>query len=197
MLIYSVSMDFRGSPALPPFTPDGTLPPGEYAITLDELEASVLVAGPPDQPLWNAGWRRQLVDNLRVVVSQLWAVGIEGIYIDGSFAEDKDHPNDIDGYFDCDPVRFASGALERDLNRIDPHKCWTWDHGTRRKYRGYPKGQLPMWHAYRVEMYPHYSGLIAGVDEHGNALEFPAFFRKCRGSGRAKGIVKIVKERAS
>lgn len=50
-----------------------------------------------------------------------------------------------------------------------------------------------MWHAYRAELYPHYAGLIAGRDELGNLLEFPAFFRKSRGSGRAKGIVKIVR----
>jgi hypothetical protein len=121
------------------------------------------------------------------------AVGIEEIYIDGSFVEDKDHPNDIDGYFSCDPERFASGQLEMDLNRIDPEKCWTWNHAARRQFRGYPKRQLPMWHAYRVELHPHYAGLIAGRDELGNLLEFPAFFRKCRRTNRAKGIVKIIR----
>ena len=56
----------------------------------------------------------------------------------------------------------------------------------------YPKRQLPMWHAYRVELYPHVAGLIAGVDEHGNELEFPAFFRQSRADGSANGIVRIV-----
>jgi len=179
---------------LPGFTPDGVLPPGEYTMTLDELEESILVLGPGqprDHPVWDAAWRQVLVRNLRVMAGQLHQVGIHDIFVDGSFVEDKDHPNDIDGYFVCDPFRFASGQLEQDLNRIDPAKCWTWDHRARRPHRGYPKRQLPMWHAYRVELYPHYSGLVAGVDAHGNELEFPAWFRQRRTNGAAKGIVRI------
>jgi len=178
------------------FTDDGMLPPGDYALTLDQLEDSILVLGPGaprDHLVWDAAWRLRLVTNLRVLAEQLWAVGISEIFIDGSFVEDKDHPNDIDGYFDCDPLRFASGELERELNLLDPEKCWTWDHVTRRAYRGYPKLQLPMWHSYRVELYPHYTGNIAGIDEHGHPLEFPAFFRKCRGSAVSKGVVKVVR----
>lgn len=180
---------------LPSFNAEGTLPQGDYALSLDQLRASMLVHGPTglsETSTWDAAWRRQLVENLSVMTAQLHAVGIRELYIDGSFVEDKDHPNDIDGYFECDPMRFASGDLERDLNRIDPAKCWTWDHTTRRPYRGYPKLQLPMWHAYRVELYPHFPGLIAGTDEHGQPLEFPAFFRKSRAGGRPKGIVRIV-----
>jgi hypothetical protein len=40
------------------------------------------------------------VDNLAVLVAQLWQVGIDRIFIDGSFAQDKPRPNDIDGYRD-------------------------------------------------------------------------------------------------
>lgn len=181
---------------LPNFNRDGVLPPGEYVMTLDELEESVLVLGPgapKEHPVWDASWRHQLVVNLRVVIGHLWAVGIDDVYVDGSFVEDKDHPNDIDGYFVCDPHRFASGELEQDLNRVDPLQSWTWNHAARRAYRGSPKLQLPMWHAYRVELYPHYTGMIAGVDEHGNGLEFPAFFRRCRGTGRPKGIVRVLR----
>lgn len=142
--------------ALPQFTHDGVLPPGDYALTLDELETSILVSGPPpaDYPDWDDKWRFQLVANMRIMVAQLWAVGIDKEFIDGSFVEDKNHPNDIDGYFACDPMRFASGELEHDLNLVDPQKCWTWDHTRRKAYRGYAKRQLPMWHAYRVELYP-------------------------------------------
>jgi hypothetical protein len=181
-------------PALPNFTPEGVLPPGDYELSLDELEESMLVLGPgqpKDHPVWDAAWRQTLVRNLRVMVGQLRRVGVGEIFIDGSFVEDKDHPNDIDGYFVCDAFRFATGALEHDLNRIDPTKCWTWDHRARRPHRGYPKLQLPMWHAYRVELYPHYSGLTAGVDAHGHPLEFPAWFRQRRTDGTPKGIVKL------
>lgn len=180
---------------LPAFNSDGMLPPGDYPLTLDQLRASALVLGsgePKHSPVWDAAWRLELVTNLSVLVEQLWAVGIDEIFIDGSFAEDKDHPNDIDGYFVCDPMRFASGQLEHELNRLDPQKCWTWSHQARRPHRGYPKLQLPMWHAYRVELYPHFAGLIAGRDRYGNELEFPAWFRQCRANGLAKGIIQIV-----
>lgn len=181
---------------LPPFTPEGLLPVGDYALTLEELRASHLVAGLKGSgegaSTWDADWRGSLVDRLQTLVAQLWQVGITEIYIDGSFTEDKDHPNDIDGYFVCDAARFASGQLESELNAIDPAKCWTWDHQLRRPYRGSPKKQLPMWHAYRVELYPHFAGLTAGMDTHGNSLEFPAWFRERR-DGVAKGIVTIVR----
>lgn len=184
-------------PARLRFSDHGLLPPGDYALTLGQLAESPLVAGVPDgSATWDSAWRARLVANLSALVEQLWAVGIEEIYIDGSFAEAKDRPNDIDGYFVCDPHRFAAGELERDLNRLDPAKCWTWDHRSRRPCRGSPKLQLPMWHAYRVELYPHFPGLIAGVDEYGQPLEFPAFFRKTRDTGEPKGIIRIVREPA-
>ncbi len=164
-------------PGLPPFTPDGVLPPGDYPLTLDQLRESMLVLGPgepKDHPVWDAAWRLKLVNNLQMLVEQLWSVGIDEIFVDGSFAEDKDHPNDIDGYFVCDESRVRSRELHRSLNKIDRAKCWTWDHAARRPFRGYPKKQLPMWHEYRVELYPHWPGLVAGSDQWGNALEFPA-----------------------
>lgn len=179
---------------LPGFTSEGCLPPADYDLTLDELRSSVLVAGPPNgYASWDGGWRLQLVDNLAVLVDQLWQVGIDGIFVDGSFVEDKDHPNDIDGYFVCDLMELATGRLQSRLNLLDPHKVWTWDPTTRRPYRGYPKKQLPMWHVYRVEMYPHY-GQPSGIrDKHGNELEFPSAFRLSRRDGELRGIVKIVK----
>jgi hypothetical protein len=44
-------------PTLPNFTANGVLPPGDYAMTLDELEDSILVLGPGqprDHPVWDA-----------------------------------------------------------------------------------------------------------------------------------------------
>ena len=43
---------------------------------------------------WDSGWRMKLVENLEVMVGQLRRVGITEIFVDGSFVEDKDHPND-------------------------------------------------------------------------------------------------------
>ena len=64
-------------------------------MSCSELRESFLVRGPGGQyPQWDAEWRRSLVDNLEILVGQLWQVGIDDIFIDGSFVEDKDHPND-------------------------------------------------------------------------------------------------------
>lgn len=179
---------------LPPFTAEGVLPPGDYELTLTQLRSSSLVLGPgdpKDYPDWDGVWREKLVDSLKVLVRQLWKVGITEIYADGSFAEDKDHPNDIDGYFVCDLMHLASSRLEQELNLLDPHKVWTRDPSSRRPYRGYSKMQLPMWHQYRVELYPHY-GQRSGIrDRYGNELEFPAAFRQSRRDGKPRGIIKI------
>jgi len=132
-----------------------------------------------------------LVENLSVLVRQLWQAGVSAIFVDGSFAEDKEHPNDIDGYFECELARLASGELQRELNLLDPHKVWTWDPTARRSFRGYPKKQLPMWHVYRVELYPHY-GQVSGIrDQFGHELEFPSAFRRSRRDGKPRGIIKI------
>lgn len=177
---------------LPDFDEHGVLPPGDYELTFAQLRASPLVVGPRSGSAhWDAAWRAQLVDNLEVMVRQLWAIGIDEIFVDGSFAEDKEHPNDIDGYFVCEMRRLVSGELTRDLNRLDPFKVWTWDPSSRRPYRGSPKAQLPMWHRYRVELYPHFGQLCGIKDKYGNDLEFPSAFRMSRRDGRPRGIIKI------
>lgn len=176
---------------LPPFTVDGLLPPGDYELTLDELRNSYLVTGPSARPTWDAAWRLHLVGNLELMVTQLWQIGVTDIFADGSFVEDKDHPNDIDGYFVTDLQHLASGALSRELNRLDADKIWTWDPAERRPFQGYPKKQLPMWHRYRVELYPHVNQFCGIRDRHGHELEFPAAFRQSRRDGKPRGILKI------
>lgn len=175
------------------FTNEGVLPPGDVELTLHELRQSILVKGPNGLTEWDAAWREHLVDNLEILVRQLWAVGVMEIFIDGSFVEDKAHPNDIDGYFIPDRTLFLSGELEQQLNLLDPHKIWTWDPRSRRPYRGYPKKQLPMWHQYRVELYPHYGQPTGVRDAHGFELEFPSLFRQSRGNGQPKGIIHLLK----
>lgn len=178
---------------LPRFTSDGVLPPADYLLTLDELATSCLVTGEGTRSIhWDPSWRAVLVDRLGILAGQLNRVGITEIFVDGSFVENKDHPNDIDGYFVSDRDYTLSGMLQRDLNRLDPHRCWTWDPEERRPYRGYPKRQLPMWHHYRVELFPHVPGLFSGIqDEFGNELEFPAAFRRTRRGGAQRGIVQL------
>jgi hypothetical protein len=171
------------------FNAEGLLPPGDYELTLEELRACILVDF-PGNPTWDRAWRAYLVDNLAVLVDQLYRVGIQDVFIDGSFVEEKAHPNDIDGYFICDARQFWSGEIERKLNSLDPYACWTWDPARRTPYRKYRKKQLPIWHQYRVELYPHYGQFSGLSDEFGNELEFPAAFRRSRG-GKPRGIIKI------
>jgi hypothetical protein len=177
------------------FNKYGLLPKGDYEFTFTELHNSIFVNGPekPAIPNWDKKWRVYLVKQAEILVNQLWDVGINEIWFDGSFAEAKPHPNDIDGYFECDISDFASGYPERELNKRDPYKIWTWRSSDRRSYRGYTKKQLPMWHQYRVELYPHYGQSSGITDKHGNPEMFPAVFRKDRRTGKEKGIIKLVK----
>jgi len=181
---------------LPPFTEDGLLPPGDHRLTVSDLKASFLVHGPEAHEFdeWDSEWRLTLVERAEVLVQQLWEIGIREIFLDGSFVEAKPHPNDIDGYFVCDVHDFASGMIERKLNALDPHKVWTWDPAARRAYRDYVKKQLPMWHLYRVELYPHFGQLSGIKDRHGHDLMFPAAFRLQRNSDIPKGIVQVVRD---
>jgi hypothetical protein len=178
---------------LPPFDAHGLLPPGDYELTFGELRRSFLVKGPGFvDSTWDAAWREALVRNLEVMTQQLWQVGVRDVFADGSFVEEKDHPNDIDGYFVCSLTDLASGELTRNLNLLDHYKIWTWDPRSRQAFRGYPKKQLPMWHRYRIELYPHVAGFSSGIrDQHGNELEFPSAFRQSRRDGTPRGIIKL------
>lgn len=184
---------------LPEFNSEGLLPAGDYEMTFEQLRTSHLVQdGDRSCEHWDASWRLWLVDQFEVLAKQLWQVGITEIFADGSFAEDKSHPNDIDGYFECDKNLLASGQLQQDLNLLDPQKVWTWNPASRKPYPGYPKMQLPMWHVYRVELYPHFPGLNSGImDSHGNELEFPSAFRRSRRDGSQRGIIKLLQEVSS
>lgn len=173
---------------LPSFTDDGLLPPGDYLMSLDELIASSLVVGGRDRKPWDAAWREKLVKNLGVLTGHLWQVGISDIFVDGSFVEKKPHPNDIDGYFLADASALYSGDLESRLCAIDD--VWTWDPARRYASPASAKRQLPMWHKYRVELFPHVGQSTGIVDQFGNDLIFPAAFRQSR-EFKPKGIIKI------
>lgn len=134
------------------------------------------------RPEWDADWRRTLVANLASLVRELRQVGIDEVYVNGSFVEEKDHPNDIDGYFVCDREALLSGRLERELNRVSPVRIWTGENRARRQVAGHG-WKLPMWLRYRVELYPHYGQGTGIVDRFGNELQFPSAFRLSR-SGR-------------
>lgn len=171
------------------FNDQGLLDPRDYPMTLDQLRTSLLVTGPEDNSPWDTNTRLTLVNNLAILVDQLWRVGITEIYIDGSFVEDKASPSDIDGYFEADARSLPD--IVRELNVIDTHKIWSWK--DRIYDRNSAKWQLPMWHRYRVELYPHVGQLSGILDEHGFEQMFPAAFRKTRDTFEPKGIIKIIK----
>jgi hypothetical protein len=80
-------------PIIPPFDADGLLPPSDYELTFNELRASILAQGADDKKTsWDTPWRLLLIDNLEILSRQLWQVGVREIFADGSFAEEKDHP---------------------------------------------------------------------------------------------------------
>ena len=182
------------------FNSDGILDPGTYEVTFSQVEASVLVQGDGNSESWDSQWRQELLQRAKVLVEQLWSVGIKDIFLDGSFVEDKDHPNDIDGYFDPHCSMHSREDMEKfekivsDLNSLDPHKVWDWSPHSRKPYKGYSKGQLPMWHFYRTEFYPHLGQGTNIQDEYGNDQTFPSAFRQSRTGFKQKGIIKIIKE---
>jgi len=163
-------------------------------MTLDQLANSSLVRGPGGRrrsPHWDTQWRGQLVENLGVLAVELERVGIYEIFVNGSFVEEKDHPNDIDGYFVCERQRVLSGRLERELNQVALNAPWTWENADRRPVTGHG-WKLPMWIAYRVELYPHFGQGTGILDRFGHELTFPAAFRRSR-SGEPKGIIKLLR----
>ncbi len=77
---------------------------------------------------------------------------------------------------------------------LDPYKIWTWDRSSRIPAPNSPKKQLPMWHRYRVELYPHYGQLSGITDKYGHELLFPSAFRQSRVEHRPKGIIQLIKK---
>lgn len=183
------------------FNKNGVLEPGTYKLTYDELRVSLLIEGDGSSDSWDKQWRLHLLNQSEILVNQLWAVGIEDIFLDGSFVENKDHPNDIDGYFDPhlslhnpDDIRKFEKIIS-DLNSLDQHKIWNWDPRSRKKYPGFAKAQLPMWLFYRVEFYPHLNQGTGITDQFGNDLKFPSALRQSRNKFEPKGIIQIIKRR--
>jgi hypothetical protein len=180
------------------FNKDGVFDSGTYQATFAEIRKSILVLGNGSSVTWDQNWRLRLVENAEILVKQLFQVGVKDIFLDGSFVEDKDHPNDIDGYFDphfsmlstADLIKFQ--AMLSQLNSLDPHKVWTWDPSSRKFYPGFSKGQLPMWWFYRVELFPHFNQGTGIKDAQGNDLTFPSAFRQSRHNFTPKGIVQVI-----
>lgn len=173
---------------------DGILPPGDYEATLIQLAQSMLVNGPqPALPGWDVDWRRYLVGQLALLASQLWQEGVQDIYVDGSFVEDKLHPGDIDGYYVCTQQDIANGLLRR-LNARNAVPIWIMSN--RLPDPTDPMRMKPlMWHRHKVELFAEYGQFAGIVDQFGHNQTFPAAFRKTRArrGWRPKGIVHLIR----
>ncbi len=144
----------------------------------------MLVDGPsPGSPNWDRVWRCHLVDNLSILVKQLWQVGITEIFVGGSFAEDRDHPSDIDGYFICCVPEFVSrepSGLAQRLNRIDPQKLWSFDGG--KAMRNY----------YHVHLWASLPGQNAGIPgPNREDQDWPTALRRSKRQFKPRGVIKI------
>ena len=171
----------------------GMLAPGDHPMTLEGLRRSLLVVGPPGRESWNRAWREWLLDRFEVLAGQLWGVGIEQIYLGGSFASDKDHPGDLDGYFMCERAAYKTRALHRALNDIGPFRRWTWKAEDCRPTRdGRPK--LPLWHHHRVELFPYYGQIQTGFfDLDRTDIDLPTLFRMARATQEPRGVVRVLR----
>ncbi len=187
---------------LPPFNSRGLLPEGDYPIKLATLRESFLVRGRNASngaacaENWDEDWRATLVDNLGILAQPLWKIGIESIWIDGSFVENNATPGDIDGYFECHPSKIWLGELENELIEAsdfeDAASIWTWNPVTKTATGNGRDLKFLFWHRFRVELYPHYKGMSSGLgNRYGRPLEFPEAFRLSRGLA-PKGIVQLL-----
>ena len=173
------------------------LPAGDWEASFEELRASVLVKGPGDgYPHWDASWRAVLVDRLEFWSGSSGRSASRSCSSTGPSRKTRIIPTtSMDTSIATRSGWSWGGGLQDELNQLDPHRTWSWDPAERCPYRGYPKQQLPMWHQYRIELYPHTPGLIAGHDHRGHALEFPSWFRLSRrplaSGAEEKGIVKL------
>ena len=177
---------------LPRFTENGLLPPGDHTLAIDELRDSYLVDGEGlGIPTWNSTRRAQLVENLELFVRQLWQVGVENIFVNGSFVTNKPDPGDIDAYFECAFADYPLTLVK--LMQLEPSLPWDLTHRPIHRRTGAPKPV--MWHRYRVELLPRfidYPTPTGIFDENGKELELVELFRRDRGSSRPKGIVQLV-----
>lgn len=120
-------------------------------------------------------------------------MGVDRVFIDGSFVSSKSDPGDIDGYFECEWGRYTQILIG--LLHLEPSLPWDVTH---RPPDPKSRERKPMmWHRYRVELFPHFpdNPIPTGIyDEFGNSLLFPSLFRRDRATSRQKSIIQIIRE---
>jgi hypothetical protein len=166
----------------------------DYALTIDGLRKSLLVNGPTtgDYIPWDRERRLHLVNQLEVVVNQVWKAGFDKIYVDGSFVEDKASPEDIDCYFECGLNDFIQGKVVDTLRKANPGENWGFGKDDLVTKDG--KKKFEIWHNYKVDMWPE-CGLPSNIfDRSGSTnLKISQAFRQQKQTFQKKGIVRIIK----
>jgi hypothetical protein len=188
------------------FNEYGYLPFGDHEMTFTELKNSILVLGDESVPIWNESRRLILVQNLQFIVQQLWDIGIQNVFINGSFCTDKAHPEDIDCYFDVSlplntpklevsqikqaVVMEALSQLFDELNTRVGKSIWDVWKKVYPDHYGNLKNE--MWERYRIDIFPNIRGVYSGVlNADGCNIKFDELFRKDR-NGVSKGIIKLM-----
>lgn len=176
---------------IPPFNDNGVLPCDSEA-TPEELHQSHLVTGEGlGSAHWDAAWRAELTVRITQVFDLFSrAGGVVEFWIDGSFVESIDHPQDIDAYFTLrDPREWLT--LPDRLNKLEGADIWTWNPSDRRLFPGSLIPKPPFWDRYHVDIYPDLGRPSGIFDRDGNPMTFAEAFRQQRSTFRRKGIIRL------
>jgi hypothetical protein len=176
-------------------------------MTFAQLRESILVVGEDWIPGWDEVWRRYLLDNLETLVQSLWVIGMETIFVDGSFCSAKPRPGDIDAFYELplpETINEIKDEKERrtfiltyvtviseQLNQFFGAPIWNiWD---KMHVDEYGNAHTEMWRMYKCELYPSCWGVYAGgLYPNGRKLKFDEYFRFDQ-DGIPKGMIQLVK----
>lgn len=170
---------------------NGALPPGEFEVTVDELEASYLVTGHGlNREDWHVAHRAKLVQNLRRVSELLRLTGmVSALYVNGSFVQLVDSPSDVDCYFVLhDELLWDDGHLQSRLRDLDPDGGWDW---TTLKRCGAKTRKPLFWCRYRVDLVPELGGPSGIWGRDGSLLTYTEAFQQRTDTGAPKGVLRI------
>lgn len=188
---------------LPFFNLDGVLPAGDdFKLTFDGIRQSHLITGACSSNVsdWDREGRLHLLENFEMLVNCLWKVGVEEVFLGGSFVEDKPKPQDIDGCFLCPNAdELRKGQFSKYLDDVSTElmreqRVWYWGDRIENTITG--RRELRMKHYYHVELIPYSPDMknAITIPATGERLPIPVAFRKRHGDLLSKGIVQVIRD---
>lgn len=117
--------------SIPDFDSNGNLPPGEYKVTMDDIENKLT---------WSPT-RKKLFGGLTQAILVLKDAGVKRVYIDGSFTTQKDDPEDIDGCWELNDNIDADKLDPVFLDREHPREIMKQKYGIDFLIAGVDQGQ--------------------------------------------------------